>query len=227
VDTDEFTPEGPAARRGDRPRLLTVARPVEHKGLDTTLRALSAVPDAELVIAGGPPKAQLRNDREYRRLAKLASSLGVANRVTFCGRVGHRDIPALLRSADLLIDVPWYESFGRATLEAMACGTPVVASAVGGHNDTVVDGSTGALIPPREPDVLARKVRDLLASPMLLQGYGIAAADRARSRYSWERIGQETLAVHQQVLSARNGRSRSNGCARDRTQARQAALSAS
>jgi glycosyltransferase involved in cell wall biosynthesis len=211
VDTDEFTPDGPAARRGDSPRLLTVSRPAEHKGLETTLRALTAVPDAELVIAGGPPKAQLRNDREYRRLSKLASSLGVADRVTFCGRVGHQDMPALLRSADLLINVPSSESFGTATLEAMACGTPVVASAVGGHNDTVVDGSTGALVPPREPDALARKIRDLLASPMLLQGYGIAAADRAKSRYSWDRIGQETLAVHQQVLRARKGRERADG----------------
>jgi glycosyltransferase involved in cell wall biosynthesis len=114
-------------------------------------------------------------------------------------------MPALLRSADLLVNVPWYESFGRAALEAMACGTPVVASAVGGHTDTVVDGSTGALIPPRQPDVLARKIRDLLGSPVLLHGYGIAAADRARARYSWERIGQETLAVDQQVLQGRNG----------------------
>lgn len=211
VDTEEFTPDGPTARRGDSPRLLSIARPAEHEGLDTTLRALTAVPDAELVIAGGPPRAQLRNDREYRSLAKLASSLGVMDRVKFYGRVGHRDMPALMRSADLLIDVPWYESFGRTTLEAMACGTPVVASAVGGHNDTVVDGSTGVLVPPREPDALARKVRDLLASPMLLQGYGIAAADRARSRYSWDRIGQETLAVHQQAVQAvqaRNGGTR-------------------
>jgi len=211
VDTDQFTPDGPAARRGKSPRLLSVARPVKHKGLEETLRALTAIPDAELVIAGGPPKAQLRNDREYRRLAKLATSLGVMNRVKFCGRVGHRDMPALLRSADLLINVPWYEPCGRAALEAMACGTPVVASAVGGHNDSVVDGSTGVLVPPQEPDVLARKVRDLLNSPMLLQGYGIAAADRARSRYSWDRIGQETLAVHQQVLRARNGHNSHNG----------------
>jgi glycosyltransferase involved in cell wall biosynthesis len=205
VDTGQFTPDGPSARRGEVPRLLSVARPAEHKGLATTLRALTAVPDAELVIAGGPPRAQLRNDREYRRLAKLATHLGVSNRVKFCGRVGHQDMPALLRSADLLVNVPWYESFGRAALEAMACGTPVVASAVGGHTDTVVDGSTGALIPPRQPDVLARKIRDLLGSPVLLHGYGIAAADRARARYSWERIGQETLAVDQQVLQGRNG----------------------
>lgn len=227
VDTDQFTPDGPVARRDGAPRLLSVSRPAEYKGLDTTLRALTAVPDAELVIAGGPPKAQLRNDREYRRLAKLASSLGVADRVRFFGRVGHRDMPALLRSADLLVSVPWYESFGRATLEAMACGTPVVASAVGGHNDTIVDGSTGALVAPREPDVLARKIRDLLASPMLLQGFGIAAADRARSRYAWDRIGQETSAVYQQVLRARAERVRSNGQVTDRSRTRPVAAAAS
>ncbi|MGE5288707.1 MAG: glycosyltransferase [Micromonosporaceae bacterium] len=196
VDTGQFTPEGPAARRGEAARLVTVGRLVKHSGLEDILRAMASVPDCELVVAGGPPKAKLRHDREYRRLAKLAGQLGVSSRVRFCGRVSRRDMPAMLRSADLVVSVPWYDPSGLVPLEAMACGTPVVASAVGGHTDAVVDGATGVLVPPREPQVLARQIRELLASPMLRQGYGIAAADRVCARHGWERIAQETIAVY-------------------------------
>ncbi len=202
VDTGQFTPDGPAAQRGDQPRLLTVGRLGQHTGLEEILQALAGVPDCELLIAGGPAKAKLRQDREYRRLAKLAGQLGVASRVKFCGRVSHQEMPGMFRSADLVVSVPWHGPSGVVPLEAMACGTPVVASAVGGHQDTVVDGTTGVLVPPRQPEMLARRIRDLLASPMLCQGLGIAAADRAVARYSWERIGQETLAVYQRIHRA-------------------------
>ena len=95
-----------------------------------------------------------------------------------------------------MIDVSWYEPFGMASLEAMACGTPVIASAIGGHLDTVVDGTTGLLVTPGQPKALARRIRKLLGNPMLLEGFGIAAADRAQARYSWERIGRETIALY-------------------------------
>ena len=75
-----------------------------------------------------------------------------------------------------------------------------MAAAGGSHQDTIVDGTTGVLVRPGQPAALARQVRRLLDSPMLLQGYGIAAADRARARYSWERIGRETLAVYERSL---------------------------
>jgi glycosyltransferase involved in cell wall biosynthesis len=95
-----------------------------------------------------------------------------------------------------------YEPFGLAPLEAMACGTPVVAAAGGSHQDEVIDGTTGVLITPGSPAALARRIRQLLACPMLLQGYGIAAADRASTRYSWERIAKETLAVYERLCPA-------------------------
>ncbi len=208
VDTGQFSPDGPVARRGSLPRLLTVGPFVGHAGFEEVLRAVATVPDCELVVAGGPAKAKLRHDREYRRLAKLASQLGIATRVEFSGRVSRKDLPAMFRAADLVVSVPWYSPTGLVPLEAMACGTPVVASAVGGHTDTVVDGTTGVLVPPGQPHALARNIRDLLASPMMRQGYGIAAADRARARYSWERIGQETLAVYARVRRARPGQQR-------------------
>lgn len=196
VDTGQFNPDGPVAPRGERPRLVAVATHLERDGLETAVRALADIPETELLIVGGPERAMLRKDDACCELARLAGGLGVSDRVMFTGRVSHASMPALLRSADLLVDVSWYEPFGMAALEAMACGTPVVASAVGGHQDTVVDGTTGILVPPGQPTLLARRIRRLLANPMLLEGYGIAAADRARARYSWDRVGRETLSVY-------------------------------
>jgi glycosyltransferase involved in cell wall biosynthesis len=196
VNSAHFSPEGPLAPRGERPRLIAVATHLKRDGLETVVRALPEIPEAELIIVGGPARPMLRRDEECCDLARLAGRLGVADRVKFAGQVSAADMPALLRSADLMIDVSWYEPFGMASLEAMACGTPVIASAIGGHLDTVVDGTTGLLVSPGQPKMLARRVRKLLANPMLLDGFGIAAADRAQARYNWERIGRETIAVY-------------------------------
>jgi D-inositol-3-phosphate glycosyltransferase len=196
VDSAHFSPEGPIAPRGERPRLIAVATHLKRDGLETVVRALPEIPEAELIIVGGPARPMLRRDEECCDLARLAGRLGVADRVKFAGQVSAADMPALLRSADLMIDVSWYEPFGMASLEAMACGTPVIASAIGGHLDTVVEGTTGLLVSPGQPKMLARRIRKLLANPMLLDGFGIAAADRAQARYNWERIGRETIAVY-------------------------------
>jgi glycosyltransferase involved in cell wall biosynthesis len=201
VDTAEFTPEGPAAKRGSRPRLLAVvARLDVHQGLEVLLRMLTRVPGAELVIAGGPARSQLRNDEAYQHLTSLAERLGVADRVSFTGKIATGALPALLRSADLLVSGAPYEPSGTIALAAMACGVPVAATAAGACADAVLDGTTGALIPPGRVDVFARRVRDLLSSPLRLEAYGIAAADRATARYSWERISRETLTAYEHCL---------------------------
>jgi len=197
VDAARFTPDGPVAQRGSRPRLLCVAPLAGRHGLDVAVRALAEIPEAELVIAGGPERSKLRDDHAYRALNRLADEAGVADRLIFGGRVRDADLPALLRSADLLLEVATGEPFASVALEAMACGVPVVASAVGSHRDTVVHGTTGLLVPPGSPALLAKRVRTLLASPMQLEGFGIAALDRAQSRYSWDRIGQETAATYE------------------------------
>jgi glycosyltransferase involved in cell wall biosynthesis len=200
VDVDQFSPDGPVAERGDRPRVLCIGRLVPRKGFDTVIRALVGVPEAELIIAGGPAADELAGDPEAARLTRLAERFGVADRVRLVGAVARPDVPALLRSADLVVCTPWYEPFGIVPLEAMACGVPVVASAVGGFLDTVVDGATGTLVPPRRPDRLAAAMRRLLAEPFWREAYGTAGVDRARSRYSWDRIAAATLAVYEDLL---------------------------
>jgi glycosyltransferase involved in cell wall biosynthesis len=203
VDVGRFTPDGPAASRGPaRYRLLSIGRLVERKGVDDIIRALRRVPDAELLVAGGPDAGALGADPEVQRLRELAEHCQVADRVSFLGRVSRDDVPPLLRSADLVVCVPWYEPFGIVPLEAMACGVPVIASAVGGLTDTVVDGTTGSLVPPRRPDVLAYRLRELLTNPVRREGFGVAGVDRARARYTWDRIATETEAVYTDVCDA-------------------------
>jgi glycosyltransferase involved in cell wall biosynthesis len=177
-----------------------VSRLVERKGVGNVVSALAEVPGAEVVIAGGPDKAELPRNEEARRLMGLAEQAGVADRVRLLGRVDRADLPALLRSADAVVCVPWYEPFGIVALEAMACGVPVVASAVGGLVDTVVDGVTGVHVPPRSPHDLAEALRCLLGDPVLRRRLGAAGARRARRRYGWNRVARSTLGVYAELL---------------------------
>jgi len=200
VDLDLFTPDGPAVQRGRRMRIVSVGRLVPRKGFDTVIRALAAVSGVELLIAGGPPAGELAADPEAGRLRRVAERAGVADRVELLGAVPRAQLPALLRSADVVVCAPRYEPFGIVPLEAMACGIPVVATAVGGIVDTVVDGSTGILVPPDRQDALATALRQLLAEPFWRDAYGTAGMDRARSRYSWDRVAADTHAVYRRVL---------------------------
>ncbi len=116
------------------------------------------------------------------------------------GRIAHSQVPALLRSADIVVSNPWYEPFGVVPLEAMACGRPVIASAVGGVLDIVVDGVTGDLVPPRFPGALAKAARQLLGDPTTRDTYGIAGRDRAVARYSWDRAAADTARAYDRCI---------------------------
>jgi D-inositol-3-phosphate glycosyltransferase len=200
VDLELFTMTGPAdPRPSDRQRIVVVTRLVERKGVGNVVEALAQLAGVELVVAGGPPRDRLDDDPEACRLRALARAHGVADRVELRGRLAHEDVPRLLRSADLAVICPWYEPFGIVPLEAMACGVPVVASAVGGMLDTVVDGMTGLLVPPRCPERIAEAAAELLADPARRAAMSSVAADRARL-YTWDRVGDSTLGVYRGVL---------------------------
>jgi glycosyltransferase involved in cell wall biosynthesis len=129
IDTDEFTPEGPTHGRNGRHRLVTVADlAAESESLTILLQAMAKIPGAELVVAGGPDRDELRGDLSYRRLAKLSDSLDLHGRVFFAGQVGRAALPPLLRSADLMVNVNQHEASAVTSIQAMACGTPVVAT---------------------------------------------------------------------------------------------------
>ncbi|MGA4845892.1 glycosyltransferase [Streptomyces sp. G5(2025)] len=203
VDTELFTPRGPVAERGaERYQLLQLGRLVPRKGAAVSIAALALLPEAELVVVGGPPADRLDQDPEVRRLRALAREAGVADRVRFTGGVPSTDVPPLLRAADVVLCPADYEPFGIVPLEAMACGRPVVASAVGGQLDTVADPATGRLVPPRDPEALAAAVAELLADPAAREACGEAGRRRTLRRFGWARVAAATEAEYCDVLDA-------------------------
>ncbi|MEE3918474.1 glycosyltransferase [Micromonospora sp. BRA006-A] len=144
VDTGQFHPDGEAAPRDQRARILSVGGLAPGHGQDDLIRAMRLVGDAELVIAGGPPPERLDGHAEARRLRELAERAGVAEQVKLVGAVPHDQMATWYRSADVVACTPHYASAGRVSLEAMACGVPVVGYAMGGIADAVVDEVTGS-----------------------------------------------------------------------------------
>ena len=202
VDTTHFSQDDVRAKGRDKPKLIMLADE-QARGLQTVIRALAQLPGAELTIVGGPDARHLPRSGPFRAAAQLATSLRVRSRVIFAGEVSDGELPALLRSADVMVSATAYDPTGLAAIQAMACGLPVVASEVGSQRDAVVDGITGLLVAPEHPAMLVHRLRALLARPAMLQAYGIAAADRARSRYGIERTSQETAAAYERCLRAR------------------------
>ncbi|GII21862.1 glycosyl transferase [Planosporangium mesophilum] len=201
VNTDRFAPSGPRAERspGGRPRILSVGRMVERKGFGDLIQALYLVPEAELVLLGGPPPDELDREPMVGQLRRLADKRGVADRVRIVGCVPKEDMPAWYRSADVVACAPWYEPFGLTPLEAMACGVPVVAYAVGGLAESVIDGVTGVLVPGRDIRRLAAALRSVLSDDVRRMSYASAAVDRVRSRYTWERTAADVERVYASV----------------------------
>ncbi|MFC4909856.1 glycosyltransferase [Actinomadura gamaensis] len=200
VDVELFSEVGPAMPRGDRDRLAVVARDLSDGSVETAIRALQHVPDAELTIAGGPEREELENDPTVHRLTVLAKELHVSDRVIFLGRVARRSLPRLLRTARLVLNLAPAQPAPTAALEGMACGVPAVVTPTGTNADAVLDSITGLHVPAGRPRQIGLAVRALLAEETTRRGYAIAAADRARSRHSWERIADETERVYQTLI---------------------------
>ncbi len=207
VDLDLFSPSGPVLERSRAHRIVSVGRLVPRKGVDLVIAALALLRDAGfsdvelLIVGGGTDAAGLQEDAEARRLLTYARELGVQDQVTLRGHVPREAMPGILRSADAVICTPWYEPFGIVPLEAMACGIPVVAAAVGGLTDSVVDQGTGLHVPPKDPLAIARAVARLLADPALRRELGRAGQERVRSRFSWDKVAAETEKAYLQTLA--------------------------
>lgn len=205
VDIDAFSPDGPAEPRDLPHRIVSIGRLVPRKGVDLVILALGilaaqGMDDVELVVAGSAEGPAAR-DPEIARLRQIARGCGVEDRVIFRGPVARDSVPALLRSADAVVCTPWYEPFGIVPLEAMACGVPVVAAAVGGLIDTVIDGVTGMHVPPRNAQAVAEALAELIADDRIGARMGAAGRDRVESRYTWDRVAAQVEHAYIEALA--------------------------
>ena len=169
---------------GDDPVMLFAGRIQPLKGADLAVQALAELGDqsAMLLVVGGPSGPD--GDGELDRLHELAAKLHVTDRVRFVAPQAHADLARYYRAVDVCLVPSHSESFGLVALEAAACGTPVVAAAVGGLVSLVDDGVTGFLVDSRDPADFAAPIARLLADPAAAHAMGIAAEARSR-RYGW------------------------------------------
>lgn len=207
VDLETFKPgDAVAARKrfafGEEPTVVFVGRLQPFKGTDVAVQALAhlrrMVPDARLVIVGGDSPRGSRGERMRLRLA--ARRLGVADRLRFLEPVPHDELPDMYRAADVVVVPSASESFGLVALEAAACGTPVVATAVGGLRLTVHDGETGYLVGSRDPASFAAALSRVLADPTARERLGANAVLLAR-RFPWARTTDGILETYASVMA--------------------------
>ncbi len=203
VDAELFHPDGEAAPREARPRILSVTTLDPGHGQEDLIRVIRMAGDAELVIVGGPPGDRLAGHAEARQLQELAEHNGVADQVTLVGAVPHEQLATWYRSADVVACTSGYASAGRVSLEAMACGVPVVGYAMGGIADAVVDEVTGRLVPPGDVRALGVTLRRLMTDSAERFAYGHAAVDRVRCSYTWERTGAALERLYERVARCR------------------------
>jgi D-inositol-3-phosphate glycosyltransferase len=210
VDHAFFGPgHRPQARRavglpGDGPLLLMVGRIQPLKGADVAVRTLAALAERghryRLVVVGGPSGP--RGDETYEALAALADDLGVADRLTMVDPQPHELLSTYYRAADVCLVPSRSESFGLVALEAAACGTPVVASAVGGLTTLVDHGHTGFLVDEPDPAAYAGYAQRIVEEPLLAERLSTAAVLRARG-YTWRDAAAGLRAVHDELVDGR------------------------
>ncbi|MGI9145515.1 MAG: glycosyltransferase [Chloroflexota bacterium] len=212
VDLGHFAPHPQAEARaalglGSSEKIvLFVGRIQRLKGLEVLLRAFSQLNDlnARLLIVGGQ-KGTSHEGREITRLHQLATRLGIAERTTFVGAVTHARLPLYYSAADATVMPSSYESFGLVAVESLACGTPVVATRVGGLTSIVHDGETGFLVPWRDADLFAERLRQMLEDEPLRQRLG-GQARKSVLGYGWDRIADEHLTLYEDVRTERRMR---------------------
>jgi alpha-maltose-1-phosphate synthase len=204
IDTAEYAPD-PATdvlqRHGveaDRPSVIFIGRVTRQKGLPVLLRAAAAFdPDAQLVICTG----QADTDELEAEVTGLAQHLrATRSRVVWlAGMLAKREVIQLLTHATVFACPSLYEPLGIVNLEAMACGTAVVASSVGGIPEVVADGQTGLLVPPGDPAALADAVNALLRDPARAAAMGHAGRARAVADFGWATVAAQTASLYAEL----------------------------
>src|SRR5512142_2874513 len=211
VDVDHFYPIPPdeakmyVGLKPDDRMVLFVGRIEPLKGVDTLIQAMSClkwkeVEPVHLAIIGGNPSASPREmSAEMARLQKLCDDLCMGQTVVFLGKRDQDKLPYYYSAAELVVMPSHYESFGMVALEAMACGTPVIASEVGGLAYLVRDGETGFTVPDQEPELLSEKITWLLEDRDLHRTMSERAVEYAQ-HYAWEKIASQIVNVYKELV---------------------------
>ena len=190
----------------ERQMVLFVGRIQPLKGIDILLKAIALATDdlpdlcgrLGLTIIGGDPQATM--DREMLRLTRLKKKLGISDLVTFLGARDQDTLPYYYSAAQVCVLPSYYESFGMVALEAMACGTPVIASKVGGLTFTVKDAVTGYLVPDGDPAALSEKLKSILTDEKVRRWMGEEAIKMAR-RYRWPLVANKITSLYRQLVT--------------------------
>jgi len=186
---------------------LFVGRIEPLKGVDTLIRAMAIVkqickrftcPHYLVIIGGDPDEDSEKLNSEMGRLQALCRDLGLDDIVIFLGKRGQNTLPYYYSAAEVVVMPSFYESFGMVALEAMACGTPVIASEVGGLAYLIKEGETGFFVPAQDPEALAEKLRLIFVDQDLRKKMGESAADYAID-YCWEEITSQMVEVYQDL----------------------------
>jgi D-inositol-3-phosphate glycosyltransferase len=185
--------------------LLFVGRIEPLKGVDILIQALRILHARDIcvclaVIGGDPSTDPAAQTTEMARLKTVREESGLEDLVTFLGKRNQDSLPYYYSAAETVVVPSHYESFGMVALEAMACGTPVVASEVGGLAFLVQDGVTGFTVPVDDPQALADRLALLIEDPLLRDRLGEQAHTVAQ-QYAWENIAARMLALYGQALT--------------------------
>ena len=181
--------------------VLQLGRMVPRKGIDNVIRALARLRsaygvDARLCVVGGDLCGASGGDvDEFERLQRIVRDEHLDDYVEFTGSRGRNVLNRYYSAANVFVTTPWYEPFGITPIEAMACRRPVVGADTGGIKYTVVDGQTGYLVPPKDPDALADRLAILARDQSLATRMGQAGALRARKLFTWRRVGTELAGI--------------------------------
>jgi D-inositol-3-phosphate glycosyltransferase len=212
-DPDEFRPMTcdprlPLGLGRDDFVILQLGRMVPRKGVDNAIRALAilrhrhAVPARLVIVGGNTEQPDRAATPELGRLMDLARALAVDDAVMFTGQQPRERLRYYYSAANVFVTTPWYEPFGITPLEAMACGTPVVGSAVGGIKTTVIDGETGFLVPPDDPEMLAERLMWMHRHPRQTRYMGWAGMRRAYQHFTWRKVAVQIADIYESVAGS-------------------------
>lgn len=187
--------------------ILQLGRMVPRKGVENVVRGLArlvhdhGLPARLVIVGGGSHDPDPEITPEIGRLQQIAEEERVSDHVTFVGRRGRQALKYYYSAADVFVSTPWYEPFGITPVEAMACGTPVIGSEVGGIQYTVADEETGYLVPSKDPDALAERLAYLHQDRQTLERLGEQALQRANSLFTWERVSHAIANLYDEILA--------------------------